>query len=118
VVTDERGADAGRDSDDVLARNVHGSRPDRRVGLLISFTAIPWGTGKWHEPGGGGHENYWRGIMRSASTTSFIENLIGSRIAAGESIVLSVPPMSANAEGGGRAVRDRGDRTEAGSPIN
>jgi hypothetical protein len=42
-----------------------------------------------------GYEEYWRGIIRSTGTTSFIENFRLdriTRIAAGESIVLSVPP--------------------------
>ena len=102
LVTDERGAPMPRATVTMgywLGGLLH--RPsaltDASGSYKFSFTANPLGNGfvARADVVADGYEEYWRSIMRSTGTTSFIENIRLDRIvriAAGESIVLSVPP--------------------------
>jgi hypothetical protein len=63
----------------------------------IAFTASPMGNGfvARAQVVAEGYEEHWRDIMRSTGTSAFVENFRLdriTRIAAGESTVLSVPP--------------------------
>ncbi len=63
----------------------------------INFTATPLGSGfvARAQVGADGYDEYWRSLKGSDGRTAFVENFrlnLLARIAAGESMVLTVPP--------------------------
>ena len=102
VVTDERGMPM-RGATVTMAHWLGGvvQRPsaltDASGSYKVSINANPLGSGfvAQAQVVAEGYEEYWRSLKRSTGTTSFIENFRLeriTRIAAGESTVLSVPP--------------------------